>query len=86
MSSLDVDAIRNLENAENASQYIESVTILLKILDNIIREPTNEKYRSIRSENKIIKEKLLSLNGMRELIERIGFIEVSYALEKYNFA
>lgn len=76
MSSLDIDAIRSLENAENASHYIESVTILLKILDNIIREPTNEKYRSIRLENKIIKEKLLSLNGMRGLLERIGFVEV----------
>lgn len=77
MSALDVEAIRNLENAENVSHYIESVTILLKILDNIIREPTNEKYRSIRLENKIVREKLLSLSGMRRLLERIGFVEVS---------
>lgn len=77
MSALDVEAIRNLENAENVSHYIEAVTILLKILDNIIREPTNEKYRSIRLENKIVREKLLSLGGMRGLLDRIGFVEVS---------
>lgn len=67
--------VLNLETA-NRVAYIESVTILLKILDNVIREPQNEKYRTIRLENKIIKEKLLSLNGVRQFLERIGFVEV----------
>lgn len=67
--------VLNLESASR-SQYLESVTILLKLLDNVIREPNNEKYRTIRLENKTIKEKLLSLNGVREFLMKIGFTEV----------
>lgn len=67
--------VLNLETA-NRCVYIESVTILLKLLDNVIREPQNEKYRTIRLENKAIKEKLLCLNGVRELLVKIGFYEV----------
>lgn len=67
--------VLNLENA-TSGEYIESVTILLRILNNIIRDPQNDKYRTIRLENQIINEKLLSLNGVRELLEKIGFVEV----------
>lgn len=69
--------ILNLESA-STNAYVESVTILLKVLDNVIREPHNNKYRTIRLENKIIKEKLLCLNGVRQLLEKIGFIEVRF--------
>lgn len=65
-----------LELQSNKIMYIDSVSILLRILDNIIREPHNDKYRSIRLENKIIKEKLLLLTGVRLLLEKIGFVEV----------
>lgn len=77
-SSLNYEReILNLESA-TTNAYIESVTILLKILDNVIREPQNDKYRTIRLENKIIKEKLLCLNGVRQLLHKIGFIEVRW--------
>lgn len=78
VSSLSLNYEREILNLESANrtQYVESVTILLKLLDNVIREPHNDKYRTIRLENKTIKEKLLSLNGVRELLQKIGFIEV----------
>lgn len=75
-SSLNYEReVLNLEG-DNRALYIDSVQILLRILDNVIREPQNDKYRTIRLENKIIKEKLLCLNGVRELLQKIGFIEV----------
>lgn len=75
-SSLNYEReILNLEGDNNA-MYTESVKILLRILDNVIREPQNDKYRKIRLENTTIKEKLLRLNGVRELLQKIGFIEV----------
>lgn len=75
-SSLNYEReILNLESA-TSQVYIESVTILLRILDNVIREPQNDRYRTIRLENKIIKEKLLCLNGVRQLLQKIGFVEV----------
>lgn len=76
MSKVNIEAIECLEMGNSHLHYIDAVTILLKILDNIIREPNNEKYRTIRLENKIIKEKLLALVGMRSLLEQIGFVEV----------
>lgn len=75
-SSLNYEReVLNLEG-DNHALYIDSVQILLRILDNVIREPQNDKYRTIRLENKIIKEKLLCLNGVRELLKKMGFIEV----------
>lgn len=76
MATVNIEAIKSLENGNNQTCYIDAVTILLKILDNIIREPNNAKYRKIRLENKTIKEKLLALVGMRALLEQIGFVEV----------
>lgn len=76
-SSLNYEReVLNLEASADRNQYIEAVTILLKLLDNVIREPYNDKYRTIRLENKTIKEKLLSLNGVREFLMKIGFVEV----------
>lgn len=74
--------ILNLESA-NRNQYVESVAILLKLLDNVIREPHNDKYRTIRLENKTIKDKLLSLHGVRELLMKIGFIQVGVLIIDY---
>ncbi|XP_031638055.1 peptide-N(4)-(N-acetyl-beta-glucosaminyl)asparagine amidase [Contarinia nasturtii] len=72
--------VLNLECSVGHAQYIESVNILLKILNNVIREPQNDKYRTIRLENKIIKEKLLCLTGVQEFLKKIGFIEVNGTL------
>lgn len=60
------------------------MSVLLRILDNIINEPHNNKYRTIRLENNTIKEKLLPLRGIRELLNAIGFIEVN-AVYFYHF-
>ncbi|GAB0090344.1 Peptide-N(4)-(N-acetyl-beta-glucosaminyl) asparagine amidase [Sergentomyia squamirostris] len=59
----------------NVEIYRNSVEILLKLLDNVILEPKNQKYRSIRVENKTIKEKLLVLSGMKDLLLALGFEE-----------
>lgn len=73
-----------IENASNVDTFVDSISILLRILDNVIREPQNDKYRTIRLENKIVKEKLLSLNGIRPLLEKIGFVEVGL-LDRFHF-
>lgn len=77
MACINLDAIRKLEETKNVDCYVDGVQILLNLLENVIREPENPKYRTIRLENKTIKEKLLALVGARELLIRIGFHEVS---------
>lgn len=73
---IDEKLITNLEYFNSSEQYSDGVVVLLRLLDNVIREPQNNKYRTIRLENKVIKEKLLCLNGIRELLTNIGFEEV----------
>uniref|UniRef100_A0A1I8Q858 Peptide-N(4)-(N-acetyl-beta-glucosaminyl)asparagine amidase n=1 Tax=Stomoxys calcitrans TaxID=35570 RepID=A0A1I8Q858_STOCA len=61
----------SLRNTKEA--YLEAVRIILVLLDNILGSPAEKKYRTIRLENKTIKEKLLSLEGCGELLLAMGF-------------
>ena len=49
--------------------------ILIKLLCNVIREPNNIKYRSIRLGNPKIESKLLVANGAFEILFTVGFEE-----------
>lgn len=65
-----------LERENSREQYMAGIEILLTLLNNVIAEPQNNKYRTIRLENKIIKAKLLSLAGIRPCLDEIGFEEI----------
>ncbi|KAH8253758.1 hypothetical protein KR032_006792 [Drosophila birchii] len=54
--------------------YLEAVRILLVLLENVLSQPKNAKFRTIRLDNKTIKEKLLSLPGCERLLDAIGFV------------
>ncbi|XP_053684996.1 peptide-N(4)-(N-acetyl-beta-glucosaminyl)asparagine amidase [Sabethes cyaneus] len=75
MSTLKESLVLSLERANGKESYVTGVETLLRLLDNIIREPQNPKFRSVRLENQTIKAKLLSVGGMRELMAEIGFVE-----------
>lgn len=63
-----------LSSVKNTKEeYLEAVRILLLLLDNILKYPNELKYRSIRIENKLVKERLLTLEGLNELLIAIGF-------------
>ena len=51
--------------------------ILLRFANNIINNPTNPKYRSIRVANKTFQSKLLPVVGGVECLFTMGFEEVS---------
>lgn len=75
MTWINEKLICSLES-NSKSLYIGGISILLRLLDNIIREPENVKYRKIKLDNKIVKEKLLPINGICEVLEDIGFVQV----------
>lgn len=54
--------------------YLEAVRILLVLLENVLSQPKNPKFRTIRLDNKTIREKLLSLPGCERLLDAIGFV------------
>lgn len=79
MNSIDKGAILELER-NPSSLYVEGIAILIKLLENVIREPENVKYRTIRTANKIIKEKLLCLSNIDAVLKCIGFELVRHEL------
>lgn len=71
-----LDSLNQLEKNNSKSAFLDSTSVLLRLLDNVIKFSEEPKYRTIRKENKIIKEKLL-INSMLSLLLKIGFVEVS---------
>lgn len=69
------NVLSSLKNTKES--YLEAVRILLVLLDNVLKYPNELKYRTIRIENKSIKEKLLSLEGCSQLLTAIGFKRVA---------
>ena len=55
---------------------MDACEILVKLLANVIRDPQNMKYRSIRLSNPKIESKLLAANGAFEVLFSVGFEEV----------
>lgn len=58
---------------QQQQKYLEAARILLVLLENVLSQPNNPKFRTIHLENKAIKEKLLSLKGSERLLDAIGF-------------
>lgn len=54
-------------------QVNECVNVLCRYLDNIIANPTEQKFHKIRSENATFKEKVVPILGAIELLFAAGF-------------
>ncbi|XP_058833758.1 peptide-N(4)-(N-acetyl-beta-glucosaminyl)asparagine amidase [Topomyia yanbarensis] len=80
MTTLNESLVLAMERSNNKEGYVIGTETLLRLLDNIIREPQNAKYRTVRLENKTIKEKLMAVDGMRDLMLEIGYVEANGTL------
>jgi peptide-N4-(N-acetyl-beta-glucosaminyl)asparagine amidase len=63
------------ENPEDV--YLETTSVLLKLVDNVIKNPSNPKYRNIKLGNPTVSNKLLPVVGAMECLFEMGFQEVS---------
>ncbi|CAH0746833.1 unnamed protein product [Bemisia tabaci] len=59
----------------NKEKVASCVEILCKYLENVVKNPTEEKYRKIRMSNKIFQEKVVNLEGTKEFLAAAGFQE-----------
>ncbi|XP_029905187.1 UBX domain-containing protein 6 isoform X2 [Myripristis murdjan] len=50
-----------------------AVDIISKYVDNICKNPTEEKYRKIKISNKVFQEKVRCVEGSREFLQALGF-------------
>ncbi|XP_061593775.1 UBX domain-containing protein 6 [Cololabis saira] len=58
-----------------------AVDIISKYVDNICKNPTEEKYRKIKLSNKVFQEKVRPVDGSREFLQALGFISVMFPVE-----
>lgn len=57
----------------SADIYLESTGILITIAKNVLREPSNPKYRSLSLKSNVMTKKLLPANGAMECLFDMGF-------------
>ncbi|XP_007576809.1 UBX domain-containing protein 6 isoform X1 [Poecilia formosa] len=58
-----------------------AVDIISKYVDNICKNPSEEKYRKIKVSNKVFQEKVRPVEGSREFLQALGFISVMLPVE-----
>ncbi|KRX04048.1 Thioredoxin-like fold [Pseudocohnilembus persalinus] len=63
-----------IKNSQNIQEIIGPLTLLHdKIFLNIQNNPTEQKYRTIKKNNEVLKQKLFCLQGIPDLLSLAGF-------------
>jgi len=70
------EALRLLRRSCFDAEAADAVKVLLKIVDNIIADPSNPKRRRLRLRNKVIRERIANRTGAKEFLAAIGFTSV----------
>lgn len=60
------------------------IETLIKYLKNITEHPTEEKYRKIRLENKVFREKVYTLDGAMDFLLGAGFEKIKVTNDGVN--
>ncbi|XP_056133063.1 UBX domain-containing protein 6 [Lampris incognitus] len=58
-----------------------AVDIISKYVENICKNPTEEKYRKIKLSNKVFQEKMRCVEGSREFLQALGFVSIVFPVE-----
>lgn len=68
-----LEPVLDLAAAEPETDRREAAGILVRIANNILREPLNPKFRRLKVSNKIVTEKLLIVDGAMQCLIAMGF-------------
>ncbi|KAF2920595.1 uncharacterized protein [Oryza sativa Japonica Group] len=73
------DCLRNLKKnyKDDTTKVTRAFQILLKIIANIVKNPEEEKFRRIRLNNPVFKERVGNLQGGVEFLELCGFMKLA---------
>lgn len=66
-------ALETIKSNHDANTYSTGVATLLKLLDNIISHPSEDKYRKVKRSNPAFQKRLGSLSGSVPAMASIGF-------------
>jgi len=70
-----VDAALKLLESNDAATQAGTRRLLIKALRNVEREPSNEKFRRLRTSNKTIDAKIMNVRGAPQLLACAGFFQ-----------
>lgn len=79
---MDYNTVFNKLKENSKEVTDETIRILLKVADNILKDPTNLKWRTLQKENQIIKNKIVLSRGGVECLKLMGFQEASKIINK----
>jgi len=73
-----IQAHLNAISAQNDEQAVSTgLETLLKLIGNILKSPTEDKFRTLKKTNKAIQGRILSLKGgIHELILALGYTDL----------
>ena len=69
-------SVTKLVNENSVANFLKASDILIKFANNVINNPTDQKYRKIRLGNPVVESKLLPVSGALECLFEMGFEEV----------
>ncbi|KAI6204375.1 UBX domain-containing protein 6 [Aphelenchoides besseyi] len=68
-------SIKMIWTLNERTRIDQGVQLLVRYINNVLADPSDPKFRSIKTSNKSYIEKILSLKGGPELMKAIGFLE-----------
>ena len=71
------DMIQKIYNNNKIETLITAFELLIKLFQNIINKPTEDKFKNFKTSNESIKSKILVIPEILELIKTIGYASVS---------
>ena len=69
-------SVTKLVNENSVNDFLKASDILVKFANNVLKNPTDQKYRKIRLGNAVVESKLLPVSGALECLFEMGFEEV----------
>ena len=74
-----------MHNKNSVPTFLAAATLLIKLTTNIVENPRESKYRTIRMRNPQVVEKLLKCVGADEALEGMGWIKRVIDMEERLF-
>lgn len=79
-----ISTVQQLVNENSVNDFMTASEILIKFANNVLQNPSEQKYRRIRLANPTVEGKLLPVCGAMECLFEMGFAEVELDFS-YNF-
>ena len=59
--------------AATVEQIMPSLKTLTKVVENLVSDPMEPKFRSLNTTKKAVQDKLMKWNGIRTFLYKLGF-------------